>query len=104
MDNAEAARLITEKENLMPRGNCYVTCEALYHLIGGKGAGWTPCSLKHEGDTHWFLRHGSGRILAPTVSQVKSTPVFSLARGGGFLTRQPSKRAAALMTTLVYQR
>ena len=87
----------------MPRGNCYVTCESLYHLIGGKAAGWTPCSLRHEGDTHWFLRHESGIVLDPTVSQFKTTPDYTLGRGRGFLTKQPSKRASALMQTLVWQ-
>lgn len=38
------------------RGNCYVTSEALYHLLGGKAAGWTPHSLKHEGH-HDVARH-----------------------------------------------
>ncbi len=30
-------------------GNCYVTCEALYHLLGGKKAGYKPMYIKHEG-------------------------------------------------------
>ena len=85
------------------RGNCYVTCEALYHLMGGKAAGWTPMSLRHEGDTHWFLRHASGTIVDPTVQQFRTKPDYTQARGRGFLTRRPSKRAAALMERMLWQ-
>ena len=38
------------RENQKRRGNCYVTCEALYHLLGGKAAHYTPrvMSSKHH--------------------------------------------------------
>ena len=85
------------------RGNCYVTCEALYHLMGGKAAGWKPMTMRHEGDTHWFLRHESGTLVDPTVQQFRTTPDYSAARGCGFLTRKPSARAAVLMQKLLYQ-
>jgi hypothetical protein len=85
------------------RGNCYVASEALYHLLGGKGAGWTPCRVKIDNDTHWFLRHRSGLIVDPTRSQFKTEPPYAKARGSGFLTRQPSKRARKLMKELVWQ-
>lgn len=85
------------------RGNCYVTSEALFHLMGGAAAGWKPMSMHHEGDTHWFLKHASGMIVDATVSQFKTKPDYNLARGKGFLTRLPSKRARALMTSLVWQ-
>ena len=85
------------------RGNCYVTCECLYHLLGGKQAGYTPMFIRHEGDSHWFLKHESGLILDPTVSQFKSKPDYSQAIGKGFLTKAPSARAGKLMFQLVYQ-
>ncbi len=85
------------------RGNCYVTCEALYHLLGGKAAGWKPMVMRVHGDTHWFLKHSTGMILDPTVSQFKYLPVYSLARGSGFLTKGPSRRAKALMDRMVWQ-
>lgn len=88
----------------MRRGNCYVTCEALYHLLGGKRAGWVPKTVRHEGDTHWFLVHASGLILDPTASQFKRKVPYARARGRGFLTRAPSRRARALMDVLVWQR
>jgi hypothetical protein len=60
-------------------------------------------SLRHEGDTHWFLVNVTGLILDPTVSQFKMPPDYTKARGRGFLTKQPSKRAKALMGVLVWQ-
>lgn len=30
------------------RGNCYVAAEALYHLLGGKAAGYVPHTVRHE--------------------------------------------------------
>lgn len=107
------------------RGNCYVTCEALYHLLGGKRAGWVPMTLKHEGQTHWYLvkrewdpQQGpwfdsklglikgawiTAVLLDPTVSQFKTPPDYSKGRGCGFLTKKPSKRAKALMEMMVWQ-
>ena len=89
------------------RGNCYVASEALYHLLGGKAAGWKPMCIPKphiagrvtgKNDTHWFLKHSSGLIVDPTVSQFRRHPPdYSLARGCGFLTKQPSKRAVVLM-------
>lgn len=85
------------------KGNCYVTVEALFHLIGGKAAGWKPMTLRHEGATHWFLVHKSGIRLDPTASQFDTLPDYTKARGRGFLTKAPSKRARAMMHAMVYQ-
>ena len=74
-------------------GHCYVASEALFHLLGGKLAGWTPCFLRHEGQPHWFLRHVDGQVLDPTAGQFTATPDYSLGTGKGFLTRSPSRRA-----------
>lgn len=98
----------------MKRGNCYVTCEALYHLLGGKAAGYTPHTVRHEGAVHWYLvcdlhapadRRAKREtfILDPTASQFKRPPPYSKGRGRGFLTREPSRRARSLMQTLVWQ-
>lgn len=86
------------------RGNCYVTSEALYHLLGGRKAGWKPMTMKVKKETHWFLQHKSGLIVDATVAQFKHKPNYSLARGRGFLTAKPSKKAAALMERLVWQK
>lgn len=81
------------------RGHCYVVAEALYSLLGA-AAGWTPMNVQHEGDQHWFLRHRDSTILDPTAGQF-STPVpYERARGRGFLTREPSRRAAELLRRL----
>ena len=85
------------------RGNCYVTSEALFHLLGGKAAGWRPETLRHEGDVHWYLRHADGRVLDATASQFRTAPDYRKGRGRGFLTREPSRRARELMRTLVWQ-
>jgi len=93
------------------RGNCYVTCEALFHLMGGKAAGWKPMTVRHEGDTHWFLVNESFYdhvrrahvIVDPTAAQFKTPVPYHQARGCGFLTKAPSKRAKALMGVLVWQ-
>jgi hypothetical protein len=78
----------------MRRGNCYVTSEALYHLLGGRNAGWKPMRVHHEGDTHWFLVNTKTyQLLDPTVSQFKTAPEYNKAIGCGFLTKGPSKRA-----------
>ena len=85
------------------RGNCYATSEALYHLLGGKRAGWKPMTVRHEGDVHWFLKHEDGRILDVTVWQFRTRPPYERARGRGFLTKKPSIRARALMERMLWQ-
>ena len=84
-------------------GNCYATSEALYHLLGGKAAGWTPMTMKMNGGSHWFLRHASGIILDATAAQFRGQHVpYETARGKGFLTKNPSRRARLLMRDLVF--
>lgn len=87
------------------RGNCYVTTEAVYHLTGGAAGPWRPQTMRNMGDTHWFLRHkDTDEVLDLTVSQFGGkVPDYSKARGCGFLTKAPSKRAAALMAAMVWQ-
>jgi hypothetical protein len=92
--------LATKKEK---RGNCYVTSEALYHLLGGKDAGWQPMNMRHAGDSHWFLKHRTGIILDATASQFLQAPDYRFAKARGFLTSYPSKRATELMRRLVWQ-
>lgn len=85
------------------RGNCYAASEALYHLLGGKKAGWKPMRVRYAGDMHWFLRHESGLIVDPTRTQFLRTPPYHKAIGCGFLTRQPSYAARELMRQMVWQ-
>ena len=78
-------------------GHCYAASEAAYHALGGKEAGWTPQNVKHENAPHWFLKHASGRILDPTADQFKTPVPYERAVGKGFLTKEPSKRARAIL-------
>lgn len=82
-------------------GHCYVASEALYHLLGGRQAGWTPMFVMHEGAPHWFLKNVDGRILDATAGQFRTPVPYGHARGKGFLTRQPSKRARVVMDRIV---
>jgi len=84
-------------------GNCYVTSEAVYHLLGGKDAGWVPQFLSHEGKTHWYLRHHDGLILDLTCSQFMTPVPYERGKGIGFMTREPSRRGRELMEVLVWQ-
>jgi len=95
---------ISQTGEFFKRGNCYSTCEALYHLLGGKNSGFTPQYVKlKDGETHWFLRYFSGLILDPTAKQFKIKPNYSKAKGCGFLTKKPSKKAKALMEIMLWQ-
>jgi hypothetical protein len=87
------------------RGNCYVTAEALFHNLGGRKAGWKPMFLRLDcGESHWFLKHESGLILDASAPQFRGKlPNYSQARGHGFLTVRPSKRARVLMKELTWQ-
>jgi hypothetical protein len=78
-------------------GHCYAASEAAYHLLGGKDAGWTPMNIRHEGDSHWFLRDDQGHTLDPTHEQFKTPVPYNEARGKGFLTREPSRRAQTII-------
>ena len=88
----------------MRRGNCYVASEALYHILGGKNGGWTPCVMRTSNDTHWFLRHRTGLIIDPSRRQFKGAlPDYTKGRGSGFLTKRPSARARKLMEAMTWQ-
>ena len=78
-------------------GHCYAASEALYHLLGGKSAGYTPASMDVGGVTHWWIRGPGGEILDPTAAQFDFALDYGKGRGRGFLTRQPSKRAATII-------
>lgn len=82
-------------------GHCYVASEALWHLMGGHESGWVPQNVKHEGDQHWYLRHSkTGEILDPTAGQFRTPVPYHQGRGRGFLTKEPSKRAAELISRI----
>lgn len=78
-------------------GHCYAASEALYHLLGGKKAGFKPMNMRVGGISHWFLKKGE-EILDPTAEQFDIIPDYESARGCGFLTKKPSKRARIIMS------
>ena len=78
-------------------GQCYVASEAVYHLAGGKRAGLKPMHVRHEGEPHWFLQKANGEIVDVTASQFRTPVPYELAKGKGFLTKKPSKRAKAVI-------
>lgn len=79
-------------------GQCYVATEAYYHLIGGPASGFTPMFIHHEGEPHWFLKNKStGEIIDLTAGQFRTPVPYDQARGKGFLTREPSRRAQQVM-------
>lgn len=53
--------------------------------------------IRHEGAPHWYLRTGAGEFLDPTADQFIAPPRHGEGTGCGFLTRQPSKRAAEII-------
>lgn len=81
-------------------GHCYVASEVLYHQLGGKEAGWTPQCVRHEGGSHWYLKHTDGTIIDPTCDQFTTPVPYDKGRGCGFLTREPSKRSQVILDRL----
>lgn len=82
---------------------CYVASEAVYWLVGGKSAGLTPMQMRVGEESHWFLRGPDNEIIDITASQYNRRIFYEKARGRGFLTKYPSKRAYALID-MVYSR
>lgn len=79
------------------RGHCYVAAEAVWHLLGGPASGLAPVVLRLAGETHWFLRDAAGAVVDPTAGQFDRAPDYARGRPCGFLTRAPSRRAAAVI-------
>lgn len=87
-------------------GHCYHSAEALYHLIRElqlpeEYCGFRPCrGVEDNGIPHWWLQNERGAILDPTAGQYTSKgvgPPYTSGRPRPFLTKQPSKRAQALI-------
>lgn len=82
-------------------GHCYVAAEALFHVLGGKDAGLRPFVISlNDGETHWFLRDEKNTIFDPTSAQFPDGVPYENGRCCGFLTKQPSKRAAEVIKRL----
>lgn len=81
-------------------GHCYVASESLYWLLTDRDA-WVPCVIRFGGTTHWFLRNRADMsVLDPTAGQFQDPVPYAEGRGKGFLTKNPSKRAAEILRRL----
>ncbi len=77
-------------------GHCYVATEALYHLMEDKS--YFPVRAKDiNGVTHWWLENDKGQIIDLTREQYTDMPPYEAGKRGGFLTKNPSKRAQELI-------
>jgi hypothetical protein len=84
-------------------GHCYVATEALFHALGGYDSSWRPYYMRANGDSHWFLKNlENGRILDPTAEQFMWGLDYAKAKGKGFLTKYPSKRAKEVLRRIGY--
>lgn len=101
-------------------GHCAIAAEALYDLLGGAAAGYTPyvCSY-HEKDgrdvysrapqgyeplTHWWLRapegglRGAGAVVDPTAAQYPYPFPYQHGQAAGFMAPfPPSQRARTII-------
>lgn len=82
-------------------GHCYVASEVAYHALGGKDKGWKPMFVRVNDEPHWFLQHENGFILDLTGEQFDTKIPYDQARGKGFLTKKPSKRAKILIERMI---
>lgn len=82
-------------------GHCYVASEAFFHLAGGKEADLKPMQLTHEEKSHWFIYdEQNSQVIDITAGQFRNPVAYSEAKGRGFLTKNPSKRAQKLMSAV----
>lgn len=101
-------------------GHCYIACEVVYHLAGGRESGLVAHYISNEdGSTHWYLvmrrlhvynptdsygksywLNGADEIIDPTVEQFDSTPNYSIGVGCGFCDKKMTRRAQKLAEAL----
>jgi hypothetical protein len=79
-------------------GHCYIATEAAYHLYG-KSRNYKPHVMRYNKNiTHWFLKDDKGNIIDVTLDQyLGEIPKYQKAKGCGFLTNKPSKRAQIII-------
>lgn len=86
------------------KGHCYVACETLYHLSGGKRGRLLPhvCQVPDGSGTHWWLvNRDTGAIVDPTAAQFSEPKrLYAIGRRGTFLTKPPSRRSQQLINLI----
>lgn len=91
------------RQRLAPSaGHCYVSTEALYHMLTeGQQKKYRPHYLRVGDVTHWYLMtkkiRGVTNILDPTYDQFTFIPDYEDGTRAGFLTKKPSKRTLVLL-------
>jgi hypothetical protein len=87
-----------DRRKIPLNGLCYVLSECMFHLFPGA---FQPYRINWgEGDTHWFLRMSDGTIFETTAAEGEECyrpTEYAEARRASFFTKQPSKRARALL-------
>jgi hypothetical protein len=78
-------------------GHCYAASEAFYHLVGGRDAGYKPMFVVHENEPHWWVQGPDRKVWDLTAEQFEKPVPYERGKGKGFLTRDPSKRAAEII-------
>jgi len=113
-------RALIDKNDPPEKGHCAIASEALYHMLGGREAGFMPVVCGYDVDpqggmhygpasgkqgwrreTHWWVRgpkgglRGMGDILDVTAGQYPLSFPYRFGRNTGFMQPQqkPSKRA-----------
>lgn len=81
-------------------GYCYVACEALYFILGGKSNGWYMVEIDLSYCNHWFLANEDGSILDPTADQFPFPVPYHLGRVYSRRTRAPRKETLEVMARL----
>ena len=95
MNDPREARVVKLVQRAIgsPKDQCYPASEAVYHLLGGKASRYSPV----RGGGHWWLRRPDGTVLDVTAAQYPQGFDYTIGRGGGFLTKAPSKRARKII-------
>ncbi len=75
-------------------------CQKLFIILIVIGIILKPMRLRYYGTTHWWLEAENGKVIDFTSGQYKQPFPYHRGRGGGFLTKQPSRRAKEVMSLL----
>lgn len=69
---------------LMRQSECYAVSEALFHLVGGRDAGYRAKRIPAKPQSHWFLEGPYGEIIDLTAGQFKKLPRYDRAVNAAF--------------------
>lgn len=84
------------------KGDCYEQVEALHHLLGGEGSGFTPHHLYHGSfGPHWFLKNGEGRVLDPMADSHHEPLPYDKGLPSHFLADIPSQGAQEVINKIL---